>query len=334
MTILELSVASSIIAVILLASFALLQRDNDLAHSTLGIAVAEMKAQQMLRKLEGELADARGATLNAVISAQCASDQTSHLQVDSTLGFPDTGMLLLERGTGLVERVAYSGLNANGTRFLNLTRGQMCTEASNHDRWGEVMWLGLAEPIEIQDNPPADTFDGVALQPSGPIFYRGDGVGFSYRVPTDPAGGNDYVDGDEIQWGALVGGAQSLNGWHAVTFVPRYTILESDTGDDINNDDDTLDVFEVGQLRRRTWDTTNPATPVGDLGLGPTNVIQEQCNYGSDLDGDGFNDPMFLWDPQSRRLQIQLFILGRSRSDIPIVRKVESMVFLRNQGIE
>jgi hypothetical protein len=162
----------------------------------------------------------------------------------------------------------------------------------------------------------------------------GNGVGFSYRIPTDPGGGTGYVNGGEIQWGAMVGGVQSLDGWHVVAFVPPYTILESTTGDDINCDGDKLDAFDIGQLRRRTWDTQNPAAPVADLGLGPTNVIQEQCSYGSDMDNDGFEDPMFLWDPDTPRLHIRLFILGTGRLDIPIVRRVEIMIFLRNQGIE
>ena len=113
--------------------------------------------------------------------------------------------------------------------------------------------------------------------------------------------------------------------------MPRFTYLESASGDDLNNDGDTVDVFEVGQIRRRIWDATDPTVPPADLGLGPTNILQEQCNWGGDLDGDGFNDPIFLWDRDSRQLHIRLFILGRSNSDVPIVREVQSLVFLRNE---
>ena len=141
MTIIELTVASGIISIVMLSSFALLERDSQLAHSTLGISVAEMKAQQMLRKIEGELADVRGATLNAVVSAQCPQGQTSQLQVDSTLGFPDQGMLLVNRGGGQEERIRYTGLNAAGRRFLGLTRGEECTAAADHNRWTDVMWI-------------------------------------------------------------------------------------------------------------------------------------------------------------------------------------------------
>lgn len=334
MTIMELTVASSIIAIILLSSFALLERDVNLSQSTVGISVAEMKAQQMLRKIEGELADARGATLNAVVTAQCAATDTTHVQVDSTLGFPDQGILLVNRGTASEERIRYGSLEATGLHFRNLMRGQLCTGASTHEHGTEIMWLGLAEPLELQTNPPAGTWDGVALEPTGQVFFRGDGTGFSYRIPVDPTGGTDYLDGDEIRWGALVGDTQSTTGWNAIHFEPRFTFDESVTNDDINNDGDTVDVFDVGQLRRRTWDTSDPNLVAADLGLGPTTVLQERCNYGSDLDGDGFDDPIFLWDPDLRRLHVRLYILGSTRSDVPIVRRVESMIFLRNTGLE
>ncbi len=330
MTIVELTFSSMIISVILLSSFAMLERDSHLAHATLGISVAEMKAQQMLRKIEGELSDARGATLNAVVTAQCVAGQTTHLQVDSTLGFPDQGTILVGRGTASEERIQYTGLNAAGRRFLGLTRGQDCTAASTQIRTTDVMWVGLAEPIELQDNPPANLWDGVTMEPTGPSFFRGDGAGFSYRGPVDPTGGTNYLNGDDIQWGATVGGNPSVTGWEAIHFVPRFTYVEADSNDDINRDGDTDDVFDIGQLRRRTWDTANPGGPVQDIGLGPTNVLQERCNWGSDLDNDGFDDPMFYWDPTMKRLHIRLFIMGTGRSDMPIVRRVESMVFLRN----
>ncbi len=330
MSIIELTVASGIISIILLSSFALLERDSQLAHSTLGISVAEMKAQQMLRKIEGELSDVRGATLTAVVSSECGATQSTHLQVDSTLGFPDQGMLLVGRGTANEERIRYQGLNAAGRRFLGLARGQDCTTASTHPRWTDLIWIGLAEPIELQVNPPANLWDGVALEPTGPTFFRGDGTGFSYRDPVDPAGGTNYLNGNDIRWGAVVGGVPSTTGWQAIVYVPRFTVVEADTNDDINKDGDFDDVFDIGQLRRRTWDTANPGGPVLDVGLGPTNLLQERCNWGSDLDNDGFDDPMFLWDPIMKRLHIRLFVLGTGRSDMPIIRRVESMIFLRN----
>ena len=60
-------------------------------------------------------------------------------------------------------------------------------------------------------------------------------------------------------------------------------------------------------------------------------MLQEQCNWGGDLDADGYDDPIFLWDKDRRQLRLRIFIIGRSVDDIPIVRKVESLMFLRNK---
>ena len=49
------------------------------------------------------------------------------------------------------------------------------------------------------------------------------------------------------------------------------------------------------------------------------------------MDGDGFEDPIFLWDPATRELRVRLFILGMSVDEVPIVRRVEAAQFLRNE---
>jgi len=134
-----------------------------------------------------------------------------------------------------------------------------------------------------------------------------------------------------LQWGHDLPGVQPLDGWACLVFVPRFTCDESSTNDDLNRDGDRVDVFDIGQIRRRVWDTTDPTAPPTDLGFGPTVVMQERDNWGGDLDGDGFDDPIFLWNRDSRRLHVRLFILGRTRTDVPIVRQVESLVFLRNE---
>lgn len=333
-TLLELILSFGILTTILLAVFGVIQRDTQLARSTLGISVAEMKAQQMLREVETHLANARGANPRASLTAELGSSASDEIEVDMTLGFPDQGLLLLGRGTGSEERIAYSSLDTTQDHFLTLLRGQQCTDSATHAAGEELIWAGLAEPIELQDNPPASTWDGQALESGGPVFYRGDGSGFSFRIPVDPTDSipPDYLDGDdELQWGHELNGTPSIDAWACLHYVPRFTYLESTTGDDLNNDGDTVDVFEVGQIRRRIWDATDPTVPPADLGLGPTNILQEQCNWGGDLDGDGFNDPIFLWDRDSRQLHIRLLILGRSNSDVPIVREVQSLVFLRNE---
>lgn len=332
-SILELLMSFSIMATILLSVFSVIERDTQLAHSTLGIAVSEMKAQQMLRKIETELADARGANPIAQLTSALDAGLTNELLVDSTLGFPDEGVLLLDRGTGTEERLSYNGLGGAGDRFLNLVRGLQCTQDANHLGGGQLLWAGLAEPIALQVNPPAASFDGQALETGGPVFFRGDGSGFSYRVPVDPTGANppNYLnDDDELRWGHDLGGPTE-DAWACLYYEPKFEFREADSGTDLNGDGDSLDVYDVGQIRRRIWDTTNPAAATAQLGMGPTNILQERCAWGSDLNNDGFDDPLFLWDRDARRLHVRLFVLGRTHADIPIVREVQSLVFLRNE---
>jgi len=336
MTILELVLSFGILTTILLAVFGIIHRDTQLAHSTLDIAVSEMKAQQTLRKIEGELANARGDVPIASLTQDLGAAQTAQVEVDFTLGFPPRGTLLLSRGTGSEERLDYTGLVAGQDRFTGLTRGVQCTQAADHPSnvGVDVLWASNAQPIDIQINPPANLWDGVALEATGPIFFRGDGTGFSYRVPVDPTGAipPNYLDGDDLRWGHVVQDVGDVDGWACLFYQPgRQPISEAVTGDDLNNDGDFVDVFDVGQVRRLIWETTDPTIVPADLGMGPTTILQEQCNYGGDLDGDGFDDPIFLWDDETRQLHIRLFILGRSNSDVPIVREVESLVFLRNE---
>lgn len=326
-TLIEVLIAGTILSIVLLTSYGMLQHDATLSRSTLGISVAETRCQTMIFELERELADARGASPVAVATQTMASGQTQ-LQVGSTLGFPTSGVLLIDRGTAQVERVRYGGIN--DTNFLAITRAQQCTNAVAHASGIEVLWGGLAQPIELQVNPPANLYDGRARVAGKTIFFRGDGTGFSYRVPTDPAGGRDFLDGDELRWGATVRGTPTLDGWFALVFEPKDTIDEAGCGTDLNNDGDFNDVFDVGQIRRKSWNSATPGVGGDDLGVGPTVVIQERCRYGRDLDGDGFEDPMFLWDAARRQLSIRIFVLGQAERSQPIVRKLESTIFLRN----
>lgn len=329
-TLMEAIVATSILVVVLLASFGMLSRDTTLTRSSLGIQVAETRAQQMLHGLERELADARGANPTATLTAGVPSGGNRPLQVDSTLGFPPDGYVIASRGTPFVERIGYRALTT--TTFVRPQRGLQCTDPATHPQGGQLIWGGLAEPIEIQTNPAANLYDGRAQVGGRTVFFRGDGTGFSYRVPTDPTGGNDFIDGDDLRWGANVRGTPLETGWYALEFVAKDTYDESITQDDLNHDGDTTDVFDVGQIRRRSWNSDALAATGDHVGLGPSCVIQERCRPGGDLDGDGFDDPMFLWDSGRRELSIRLFVLGRSSSNMPVVRKVETVVFLRNEA--
>ncbi|MBI5364495.1 MAG: hypothetical protein HZA53_15060, partial [Planctomycetes bacterium] len=274
------------------------------------------------------LADARGAAPRAVLVQTLTSGDTSAARVASTRGFPPSGHLLLSRGTNQLERVRYASITDD--RFQGLERAVMGTTAHGHAQNEELLWGGLAEPIALQTNPSASLWDGRARIGGRTVFFRGDGTGFSYRTPTDPSGGGDFLDGDDLRWGSTVRGAPLAEGWTALWFEARDEYVEALTGDDLNGDADRDDVFDVGQIRRRTWSTIAPGQPGDDVGLGPVCVLQERGHPAADLDGDGFEDPLFLWDEARRELSIRLFVLGRSRENAPIVRRVETVVFLRN----
>lgn len=337
-TINEILFATTIMTIVLLGSFVAMQRDVQLQRSSLSISVVESKAQAMLYRLERELSDARGEVPRATLaSALSPGDGTALVTLASTvpgdpvgtLGFPDQGFVLMNRAGGNREIAAYTGL-VGRTTIAGLTRGQQCTAPNNHAIGDQLLWAGVASAIADQTNPPAALWDGRAQGPTGTIFYEGLGTGFSYRVPTDAAGGNDFLAGDDLVWGETVPAGPTNDGWGAIQFNPVFVFDEAIERNDLNGDGDQVDLFDVGQIRRRTWDTANPGDPGTDVGLGPTVVVQEQCNWGGDLDADGFNDPIFLWDANRRTLHVRLFVLGNATGASAIMRRVESVIFLRN----
>jgi len=328
----ETLIGVTLFAVVLLSSMAMVESGRRFSSSTMQITTVEDLAQQMLFRLEHELAPASGAEPIFTLATPLSAADLGSMTVSSTRGFPPRGTLLLERGTAREERVAYTNL-LGLTEFGGLTRGLACTTAGDHAATSGVehLWAGLAIPLENQGAPSATEFDGIALEEGRQVFFRGDGTGFSYRIPVDPSGGNDPLEGDDLIWGAEVPGVgPTRTGWMALVYEPKTVFEEAVHGDDVNKDGDALDSFDVGQVRRLIWDSSDPATVV-ELGLGPSQVLQERCNAGGDLDGDGFADPLFLWDSTRNLLHVRLYLLGASRADMPVVRKVESVMFLRNE---
>ncbi len=149
-----------------------------------------------------------------------------------------------------------------------------------------MLWSGLAEVLALTGTPAADLYDGQALESAGPVYFRGDGTGISYRMPTDPAGGREYFADGQLQWGAIVGQSPLLTGWSALYYVPVGTYAEAQSGIDINHDGDRTDVFDIGQIHRRSWNTSDPGNlDSREVAIGPSVVLQEHCHCGSDLDG-------------------------------------------------
>jgi len=344
-TLIEVLICSALFSVIFLSLITLIKRDRTLSRSMLYLSHVELMSQDMLFDLESELANAFGANPVAVTTVDLTPAATD-LKVGLTLGFPPQGRLLIDRDKPNKEVLAYSGLDETQEYFLGLEHGQQCTTPTDHPALTEVLWAGLAEPLDQQDPPPApENYDGVALEDYGQVYFRGDGTGFSYRVPVDPAGGLSYLDGDDIVWGASVPGAppaEATNGWSAIYFEPRLTFEEAPYACDVNLDGDTVDVYDVGQLRKVTWSVADPSLKPQVRGLGPTAILQERCNHGGDLDHDGFDDPLFLWNSRHvddaeemevglNTLHVRLFLIGLSDAEAPVTRMVESVIFLRNE---
>jgi len=330
-SLLELTFSVSIYALILLTTLGMLERDTHLSQSVLSTSHVEQMAQELIYRLKGELANAQGANPMAIVTADLGDMETQILRVDSTLGFPNTGTLILDRGTNSEERIQYAELEDTEEFFVSLARGEQCTDQHAHAPGTELIWAGLAEPLAQQESPSPDQYDGRTMGILGPVYFRGDGTGFSYRKPVDPAGGLDVMVGDKLKWGSVVNNVPTLDGWSALAFQPRYTFSEVQTDRDLNHDGDKLDVFDVGVIGRRRWVSGDASWTTDEINMGPAAVLQEQCSWGSDLDSDGFDDPIFLWDKDTRQLQIRLFVVGGVSTGNPIVRKVESTIFLRNE---
>ncbi len=334
MTLLEMMMAMSILAILLVLTGVSVTRESKALSDVVDTAAGELRVREMLTRLEDELQFAQGALPETRLSNDLNPGQTLEAEVDPALGFPDRGVLLLSPGTAAEERIAYDGLSAAGDRFLGLTRAQRCTLANAQPTGQVVRWAGTARVLEDQVAPPPTFWDGVSRESIGQLFYRGDGSGFSFRVPTDPAGGTNFLDGEEVRWGATVRGNPLATGWSSLYFQVADTLDEGARQFDFNSDGDLDDSFDLGRIRMRSWDTANPAAGATDVALCPPMILQEQCAWSSDMDNDGFQDPMFLWDPATGRLRVRLFVLEGTINQRPQVNQLETVLFLRNGAVQ
>ncbi len=292
----------------------------------------QRSASAVLRRIEAAVDRAAGTSATAWLAEDVESDNAT-LQVDSSAGFPPVGTLLLEPGTVREERVSYTGLNTTTHTFTGLIRGTRCTTSSGHESGARVHWAGSASALENQIGPAHALWDGQALTADGPLFFRGDGTGLSFRVPTDPAGGTDLFEAAAIGWGSKVNGTPSANGWSALKFAPTKRIVEADVQTDINGDGDRFDSFDLGQIRLLRWDSIANDQPISDVALCPPIVAQEVCNFGGDMDGDGFDDPIFLWNTDDGSLRIRLTLVSGKQNQRPVVQRLSSNIYLRNGSI-
>ena len=181
----ETLIAISLFSVVLLSSMALVESGRRFSSTTLQITNVEDLAQQMLFRMENELANAHGERVLTTLTAPLAAGEVGTLQVSAAnQGFPPHGTLLLERGRPNEERIAYQGI-ADANHF-RVPRAASSTLAMNHAADSSLRSvIGLVEPLANQTNPTASDYDGIALKRQ-PVYFRGDGTGF-VLVPVDRA---------------------------------------------------------------------------------------------------------------------------------------------------
>ena len=327
----EASIAITLLAVTIMATFSLLDSSRRFASSSLEAAAVADLAQDLVYDVERELTGAAFYIPAAPLVLDLAANDTSAASLASTAGFPPMGEIVIDRGGALEEVVSYTSLHADGTQLLGLSRAQACTQGAAHLAGpGDVLWRGLAELIDDQGTPPASAYDGSAQGEEGLEYFRGQGTGLVYRIPIDTTGSGSVLDENTLQWGAVLNEfGPTTDGYVAIYYSPRDTYDENIHGFDVNRDGDTEDVFDIGQLRRVTWDASDP-THMEDIGIGPSAILQEQCAWGSDLNGDQAEDPMFLVNETRRTLHMRFYLIGRSNPQLPIIQHVESVVYLRN----
>ncbi|MEO0651652.1 MAG: hypothetical protein AAFZ65_13330 [Planctomycetota bacterium] len=335
MTLLEVVVSAAIIAVILAAVSQTMARSARTLQNATDQSYAESRVHVALDRIEQELEYAVVHVPNTRLASTLGAGNAAQAELLDATGFPNGGALLLYPGQPNEELIAYDGLSLGPDRILDLTRGARCTDPATHELDSLVLWAGCATALDDQAAPAANLWDGMALDNGRDVFYRGEGSGVVFRRPVDPAGNGNYLDQlGNVQWGANVAGSDTTSGWSCLYYLPEGTAVEATLGADLNNDGDQADTFDLGRIRMRSWDASDPDGELTDIGLTPPIVMQEDCAWGADLDADGREDPIFLWDPIVSRLRVRLFFLHTAPDAAPVVRDTDTAYFIRNGSLE
>ena len=332
-SLLELIVAVAILGGVLYTITSSIDREQRALDALASRTNDVMRGQLLIGRIDDLLSEGQGTLPDAWLAEQVDASETSRLDVDSTLGFPDRGTVIVEPGGSREERIDYEGLRTSGEpRFLELRRGVQCTNGELHPVGSAVLWSGVAYAIANQSSPPASAYSGRSLERGVPVYFRGDGQGFSFRVPVDPAGSGSPLDGLEVQWGARLRGQELATGRCALVYEPVDTVREPELSTDLNGDGDQIDEFDLGEIHLQIWDTSDGGLEPQEISLGGAKILQEVCAPGGDIDGDGFEDPIFLWDPETGRLRVRLFLASVRPGQVPVVERLETVLHLRNPG--
>lgn len=329
-TLVELAVSMAIFASVLVFVAVHLQREARGLSQLQSMSHHERAVNDLLMRVQTRLEFAQGEAPNATLASTLPSGESFVVDVDRTDAFPDVGVLLVNAGAVGEERIRYGDLDPGAGAFLELERGALGGTARSHGAGSPVLWAGAAVVLTEQAAPAAGSFEGRSREPLADLFFRGDGTGFSFRTPVDPAGGTSYMTATGVRWGAEVGGRPTEDGRACLYFEPVAVLQEAERSSDLNRDGDLDDAFDLGRIRHRAWDAVDSDNASSDIALCPPLFLQERNAWGSDLDGDGFEDPMFLWTPASGRLRVRLFALVATVNETEVVKRYETVLHLRN----
>ena len=182
----------------------------------------------------------------------------------------------------------------------------------------------------------------------------------TFQVPVDADGDLDFIDDTlNVEWGARRDDldmtekpAELLGASTMIQFTVTGTFNEATRGVDLNGDNDTVDVFDVGTLTKRVPGGTTTAYVTGSdktktngvvVNSGTNvpatvytavnvallrDVIRVQGQTAGDVDGDGDNDPIF--NQSGAQLQINVFV-ARVEEAEPYLTEMFTSIDLSNQ---
>ena len=331
LSIVEVILAAAILIVILGSVLGTLMSQAGQVVEQAGTSHARGTLAGVLDRLEQELAYAQAGSPSAWLSVDLAPGDDT-IAVGATQAFPDQGVLVVGYGTLSEERVEYATNDAGASAFADVVRGN---PQHFHGEGASVVLARHGQALPLGpggEDPPA--FDGIAAEIEGPTHFRGDGTVFVFRAPTAAGGGSDFMAGGELSLGATIRGQASVTGWSAFYFEPVAALVEANRGLDVNRDGDRADVFDLGRLRWRSWDGADPGAGASDVALSPAMVLQERGNWGADLDGDGFQDPLFLWNPDVASVHVRLTAVAGRTGGRTLLERKEMEVHLRNGSFD
>lgn len=331
-TLIEVVIAFSVMTVILLATSSVLRRETQGINELQNMAYSERVMENAFSRILRTIQFARGFTPETSLLSTLTGDETEEVVLGDTSGFPDGGFIVIDRGAGTEETVEYGDLATVGSKLLNLDRGADGSQSRGHGAGASVTWSGLARPIANQTDPSASDYDGQTDDLRGEIYFIGRGAGLSYQVPVDPEHTGSFLGSSGPRWGSQVAGGEVEGAYGAVSFVRSIEITEAERKFDLNRDGDQDDTFDLGRIVLQGW-SGNPAESIR-INLTPSIILQEKWAYGSDLDGDGFEDPMFLWTGAQGRLRLRFFVLAGTVNGHEVIRRFETIIHLRNGSAE